>query len=68
MTTATSAPESERIALCTEEAAALLGISRWLLLQQIKRGSIPHKRVGRRIVFSRQRPLDWLADDVWPPR
>jgi excisionase family DNA binding protein len=56
-----SVPDSPT--LCTDEAASLLGISKWLLLQEIKRGNIPHKRVGRRIVLSRQRLLDWLADD-----
>lgn len=54
----------DRVTLCTDEAAALLGISKWLLLQEIKRGNIPHKRVGRRIVLSRQRLLDWLVEDV----
>lgn len=49
--------------MSVDEAAALLGISKWLLLQQIKRGTIPHKRLGRRIVFSRHRLLQWLADD-----
>jgi excisionase family DNA binding protein len=50
--------------LCVEEAAELLGVSRWLLLQEIKRGHIPHKRIGRRLVFSRQRLLEWMeADD-----
>lgn len=46
--------------LCAEEAAALLGVSRWLLLQEIKRGHIPHRRIGRRLVFSRQKLLDWM--------
>ena len=66
MTTAQplKSPEPDRPTLCTDEAAALLGISKWLLLQEIKRGNIPHKRVGRRIVLSRQRLLDWLVDDV----
>jgi excisionase family DNA binding protein len=65
MTTAQplTAFEPDRPTLCTDEAAALLGISKWLLLQEIKRGNIPHKRVGRRIVLSRQRLLDWLAED-----
>lgn len=50
--------------LCVEEAAELLGVSRWLLLQEIKRGHVPHKRIGRRLVFSRQRLLEWMeADD-----
>jgi hypothetical protein len=59
MTSATTAPatESQRTALCTDEAAALLGISPWLLLR------VPHRRVGRRIVFSRDRLLEWLAGD-----
>jgi excisionase family DNA binding protein len=56
--------ETDRPTLCTDEAAALLGISKWLLLQEIKRGNIPHKRVGRRIVLSRQRLLDWLQEDM----
>lgn len=66
MTTAEPLPTTghDRPTLCTDEAAALLGISKWLLLQEIKRGKIPHKRVGRRIVLSRQRLLDWLVDDV----
>lgn len=53
-----------RPALCVQEAATLLGISPWLLLQQTRRGTIPHRRVGRRIVYSRQRLLDWLGADT----
>lgn len=49
--------------LCVDEAAHLLGVSRWLLLQEIKRGQIPHKRIGRRLVFSRQRLLQWMDAD-----
>jgi excisionase family DNA binding protein len=55
-------PETRPV-LCAKEAAQLLGISPWLLFQEIKRNRIPHKRVGRRLVFSRQRLLDWLASD-----
>jgi excisionase family DNA binding protein len=63
MTTTTPEHQTpERVALCADEAAALLGISKWLLLQGIKRGHIPHKRVGRRIVLSRARMLAWLED------
>jgi excisionase family DNA binding protein len=49
--------------LSTDEAAALLGVSKWLLLQQTKRGQIPHKRIGRRLLYSRTRLLEWLGDD-----
>ena len=66
MTTAANVHQdgNERPVLSADEAAALLGISSWLLLQEIKRGTIPHRRVGRRIVFSRQRLLEWLAGGV----
>jgi excisionase family DNA binding protein len=64
LTTTGTGTGTDRPTLCTDEAAALLGISKWLLLQEIKRGNIPHKRVGRRIVLSRQRLLDWLQEDI----
>ena len=51
-----------RPTLSVPEAAELLGISQWLLLQQIRRGQIPHKRCGRRILLSRARLLAWLDE------
>jgi len=54
------------LALSVAEAAELLGVSEWLVLQQIRRGLLPHRRVGRRIVLSRARLLAWLdaGDDT----
>lgn len=52
-----------RLVLSVSEAAELVGVSTWLLLQEIKRGNFPHKRVGRRIVISRDRLLAWLTSD-----
>ena len=49
-----------RPVLSVAEAAELLGVSEWLVLQQIRLGTLPHKRCGRRIVFSRDRLLEWL--------
>jgi excisionase family DNA binding protein len=49
--------------LSVAEAAELLGVSEWLVLQQIRLGQLPHKRCGRRIVLSRDRLLAWLNDD-----
>lgn len=65
ITAAHHAPDTSDIearpVLSVPEAAALLGISPWLLLQQTRRGTIPHRRIGRRVVYSRQRLLDWLG-------
>jgi excisionase family DNA binding protein len=52
----------ERPVLSVAEAAELLGVSEWLVLQQISRGELPHKRCGRRIVLSRERLLAWLNE------
>ena len=52
----------QRPVLSVAEAAELLGVSEWLVLRQISRGELPHKRCGRRIVLSRERLLAWLND------
>ncbi len=44
------------------EAALLLGVSPWLVLQQIAKGNLPHKRFGRRILIPRRAFLAWLED------
>jgi excisionase family DNA binding protein len=69
LTTATSTTGSptervngERPVLSVAETAELLGVSEWLVLQQISRGELPHKRCGRRIVLSRERLLAWLNE------
>ena len=49
--------------LSVAEVAGLFGVSEWLVLQQVRQGTLPHKRCGRRIVFSRDRLLMWLAGD-----
>ena len=49
-----------RPVLSVAEAADLLGVSEWLILQQIRLGTLPHRRCGRRIVFSRERLMEWL--------
>jgi excisionase family DNA binding protein len=51
-----------RPVLSVAEAAELLGVSEWLVLQQIRVGTLPHKRCGRRIVLSRERLMAWLND------
>jgi excisionase family DNA binding protein len=55
--------DSRSAVLSVSQTARLLGISEWLVLQQVRLGVLPHKRCGRRIVFSRDRLLAWLASD-----
>lgn len=59
----TPSPDVSKPVLSVAEAAELLGVSEWLVLQQIQKGELPHKRCGRRIVLSRERLLAWLNDD-----
>ena len=58
---ATQSPEP-RPTLNVAEAAELLGVSSWLVLQQVAQGNLPHKRFGRRILIPRARFLAWLDE------
>jgi excisionase family DNA binding protein len=46
--------------LTADEAAALLGVSRWTLYSAANRHEVPHRRLGRRMLFSRRALLLWL--------
>ncbi|MGD0154042.1 MAG: excisionase family DNA-binding protein [Thermacetogeniaceae bacterium] len=48
-----------------KEAAALLGISYWKILEMAKGGEIPHIRLsgqGGRVLFRRQALTDWMKE------
>ena len=47
--------------LTVEQVAALLGLGRNTVYEAAGRGEIPHRRVGRRLLFSRTAVLEWLA-------
>lgn len=64
MTTTTSTSEDPRPTITVAEAADLLGVSQWLVLQQIQQGNLPHKRFGRRILISRVRLTAWLEEGL----
>ncbi len=51
---------AERPTLSVAETAELLGISRWLVQQAVRDGSLPSLRVGRRILIPRARLHAWL--------
>ncbi len=55
-----------RPTLTVAEAADLLGVSPWLVRQQIALGLLPHVRLGRRVLISRSRLLAWLDTDLGP--
>ncbi len=46
--------------LSVAQTAELLGVSRWLVQQAVRDGSLPHVRLGRRILIPRARVLAWL--------
>jgi excisionase family DNA binding protein len=51
------------------EAALLLKVSRETIYKRVRDHTIPHARVGRKILFSRQRLTQWVANgaDLAPP-
>lgn len=46
--------------LSVEEVAELLGLGRNTVYDAANRGEIPHRRVGRRLIFSRAAVMEWL--------
>ena len=55
---------SERVVLNVEEARVLLGLSRGLMYEAIRRGEIPSLRVGRRILIPRAALMRLLETGV----
>ena len=47
--------------LGAEETAAFLRVNRKTVYEYAARGKIPHQRLGRRLLFSRQALVVWLA-------
>lgn len=52
--------DDEPATLTADEVAALLGVDRQTVYDYAGRGEIPHRRLGRRILFGRQAILAWL--------
>ena len=46
--------------LTVDQVADLLGLGRNTVYDAANRGEIPHRRVGRRLLFSRTAVLEWL--------
>lgn len=50
-----------RLTVSVEEAGAILGISRSAAYEATRRGELPSRRLGRRIVVPVPLLLDWLG-------
>jgi excisionase family DNA binding protein len=46
--------------ITADQAAEILGVSRWTLYSAANRHEVPHRRLGRRMLFSRRALLVWL--------
>jgi excisionase family DNA binding protein len=52
---------ADRVTLTVEEAAALLGLGRSATYEAARRGDIPTRRLGRRVVVPVPALLSWLG-------
>jgi excisionase family DNA binding protein len=52
-----------RITLTVEEVASLLGLGRTAAYEAARRGQIPSRRVGRRVIVPVPALLEWLGAD-----
>lgn len=53
-------PSDASPVLTADEVADLLGVDRKSIYAAARRNEIPHRRLGRRYLFSRQAILRWL--------
>ncbi|WP_084784969.1 helix-turn-helix domain-containing protein [Calidithermus timidus] len=53
----------EKLALSAREAARLIGAHEQSVYKWVRAGKIPHKRIGRKIVFPVQALQRWLEEN-----
>jgi len=53
---------TEPLTYTVAQAAELLGISTWSYYEGIKRGELPARKVGRRLVVPKIQLEQWLAE------
>jgi len=53
--------------LTADEAAAMLGVGRGSIYAAVRRSDIPHRRIGRKVLFSRRALQRWLSHAEDPP-
>jgi len=47
--------------MCAEQLATFLGVNIKTVYDYAARGVIPHRRLGRRLIFSRSQVVSWLG-------
>ena len=58
-------PDDPAIEILTaDQLAALLGVNRKTIYEAVARDEIPHRRLGRRLIFERGAVLRWLRQDT----
>lgn len=62
----TSTNPHERLAYSVDEAAAITGLSRDLLYDQMRTGKLPYLKVGRRRIITRQHLVAFLTGTTSP--
>jgi excisionase family DNA binding protein len=56
------APPKNGDILDVDEAAALLKVSKKTIYTRVKNNAIPHAKLGRKLLFSRAKLPQWVAD------
>ena len=51
----------QRQVLKVEDAMSVLGVSRWMVYEMIRRGELPVLRVGRLVRIPREALDEWIA-------
>jgi excisionase family DNA binding protein len=52
----------EKVTYTADEVAVFLGISRRFVYELCQRNELPHRRVGKKLIFSRQQLTQWLNE------
>ena len=57
-------PQDERLTITAKEAAAMLGVSMNTIYELSHREDFPSVRVGKRVLISRKRFIEWFDNQV----
>jgi excisionase family DNA binding protein len=58
---------ADRLVISVEEFASLVGLGRTAAYDAVRRGDVPSRRLGRRVVIPVPALMAWLAMSVTPP-